>query len=207
MARPPESRKRIRVIGSELDVDLEISTRVETNGIDDPKAEAVEQKAPGGASSGGMRDGDAPQRVVGCAPRHDDQHDRPGPPAKRRHRRSVYVLEIERVVEPEEPDERDRRRLEYRTDCSRRTEIATRAARRGKPSACELERLCAGDRLDLGLEKTAADKVAVESGNHDYAVSTSSSVGRSAVIVAAADAAATRLHASWSACCVSALRC
>src|SRR4029079_9461471 len=187
MARPPERRKRIRLIGGELDIDLDVSTCVEANRVDDPKAEAVEEETPGCPAPPGVRDRDAPQRIVRRTPRHHDQRDRRGAAAGRSHRRILEVLPIERLVEPEEPDERRRGCLEERAGGSRWTEISTRAAQQAQARTCVLQSLRAGDRLDVGLEKTAADKVAVEPRNHDAAVSTSSSVGRSVVIVAAVD--------------------
>ena len=72
-----EGRERSRVIERQIEICLQMATRVEPAGIDDPQVKAVENQAPRCVPPHGHGDGEAPEGIARVAPRRHQQRDRP----------------------------------------------------------------------------------------------------------------------------------
>ena len=90
-----------RLVDRQIEIDLEVSSRVEAAGVDDPQVQAVEDQGPRGAAPRGQGDGEAPQWIARFTPRRHDECD--GATARSKAGADCLLRELElfRGTEPE----------------------------------------------------------------------------------------------------------
>jgi hypothetical protein len=125
VARAPERCERARVIGNEIEVELQMPSGIQARGVNDSQTASVEQERPDGAAAAGVRHGEPPVGIDRCAPGSDQDRNGAIAAAKRRGSEIVGDIDVRRSIESEQREQRCACHLEQRARRRRRPERRT----------------------------------------------------------------------------------
>ncbi|PYQ98847.1 MAG: hypothetical protein DMF96_09330 [Acidobacteria bacterium] len=163
--RAPERGKGSRVVDRQIKIECEISTRVESAGVDDPQVQTIEEQTPRSRSPPRLRDREPPKRIQRLAPRCDQQRHVVSAGPKSGCQRRVRRFDLPRWFE-------SKRGKEWRggglkESSRRRCGAEHRAA--GPPcdqiaaGALDIRRV---DRRQLTFDEHTGDQMTVDAGQH-----------------------------------------